>query len=97
MAKEKPRYVVREVPASRRSPQQKCVMMKGEDGVFHIERETLPPEGRQFDVFMRSNTSVRYTEKEFEEFERRENPLVDEEQEMLNVFVGSEYVSTGGV
>ena len=90
----KPPYAVREVPAHLRTKRPQHKLVKGEDGVVHIEPVLVDPTERQFDVFMRSMTSVRMTESEFVKFEEQFNPDLDREQELLNVFVGTEYVST---
>jgi hypothetical protein len=93
---EKPPYVVREVPAHLRTKRPVHRLIKGKDGVFHIEAEKKEPTEPQYDVFMRSMTSVRMTKTEFEKFEEQSNPTRDAEQELLNVFVGSEYAPTEG-
>ena len=93
---EKPPYVVREVPPHLRTKRPVHRLVKGKDGVFHIEAELKEPTEPQYDVFMRSMTSVRMTKTEFERFEEQNNPSYDREQELLNVFVGSEYVAQEG-
>ena len=93
---DKPPYVVREVPPHLRTKRPVHRLVKGKDGVFHIEAEVKEPTEPQYDVFMRSLTSVRMTKSEFEKFEEQNNPTRDAEQELLNVFVGSEYVAQEG-
>jgi hypothetical protein len=93
---DKPPYVVREVPAHLRTKRPIHKLIKEKDGVFHIHAEPQEPTEPQYDVFMRSMTSVRMTRAEFEKFEEQNNPTRDAEQELLNVFVGSEYVAQEG-
>lgn len=93
---EKPPYVVKPVPPNKWTKRPIHKLVKGKDGVFHIEAEVKEPTEPQFDVFMRSMTSVRMTKTEFEKFEEQNNPTRDAEQELLNVFVGSEYVAQEG-
>ena len=85
-------YAVREVPPHLRTNRPVHRLVLEDDGVFHIHKEERPAEGRQFDVFMRSGSMVRMTEREFDQFEHQYNPKTTPEEDLMRVFVGTEYV-----
>lgn len=93
MDRDKIPYVVKEVPPHLRTDRPIHRLIKEDDGVFHIHKEVQPAEGRQFDVFMRSGSMVRFTEKEFTAFEQQYNPKTTPEEDLMRVFVGTEYVA----
>jgi hypothetical protein len=89
-------YAVREVPPHLRTDRPTHRLIKEDDGVYHIHPEVQPAEGRQFDVYMRSGSMVRFTEKEFQAFEQQYNPKTTPEEDLMSVFVGTEYVKKEG-
>lgn len=93
MDREKVPYVVKEVPPHLRTARPTHRLILEDDGVFHIHKEDKPAEGRQFDVFMRSGSMVRFTETEFTKFEQQYNPRTSPEEDLMSVFVGTEYVA----
>jgi hypothetical protein len=93
---EKIPYVVKEVPPHLRTNRPTHRLIKEDDGVFHIHKEDQIAEGRQFDVFMRSGSMVRFTEKEFQTFEHQYNPKTTPEEDLMRVFVETEYVKKEG-
>ena len=96
MDRDKIPYAVREVPPHLRTDRPTHRLIKEDDGVYHIHKDTRPAEGRQFDVFMRSGSMVRFTEKEFQAFEQQYNPKTTPEEDLMRVFVETEYVKREG-